>query len=301
MSRADPGPLAPVGFVGLGAMGTPMSGHLLAAGRRVLGHDPSEPAVRRLAERGGTPAPLAEIATASDVVITSLPSTAAVRDVLGALAAGARDRERPLVVLETSTLALSDRFALREEVADARLALVDCPLSGTSAQAELGDLVAYLGGCPDWAADLVGPVLGAVCRDTHDVGDFGDGTRMKLVANLLVAVHNVAAAEALQLARRAGLDPGLVLEAVGDGAGASRMLAVRGPLMVAGAYEPATAKVSIFDKDLRAIRELAADLGAATPLLGAVSAVYAEAMAQGRADQDAAAVHEVLGHLAAAD
>jgi L-threonate 2-dehydrogenase len=120
---------------------------------------------------------------------------------------------------------------------------------------------------------------------------------MKLVANLLVAVHTAAAAEALLLAERSGLDPASVLEAVGDGAGSSRMLQVRGPLIEQRRYEPATARVSIFEKDMTAIRALAADVSAPTPLLDTVAPLYSEASRQGRADHDAASVFEVISTM----
>ena len=135
-------------------------------------------------------------------------------------------------------------------------------------------------------------------RQIHDLGEFGNGTRLKLVANLLVAVHNLSTAEALLLADRAGLDLDDVLPALVDGAGSSRMLKVRGPLMLRGDYEPATARVEMFRKDLRAIRELADDLATPTPLLSVTSTLYDAAAGQGRADQDTASIYATLRLLA---
>jgi putative dehydrogenase len=288
------GTLPDVGVAGLGAMGSPMTRHLLERGHRVLGFDPDGSAVQRHVARGGIAVSSPRELAVADVVVTSLPSAAALAEVLDLLGSADPARDTPLVVVETSTLALTEKLAARERMAAWPLLLVDCPVSGTSAQAEAGDLVAYYSGLEPWATALVVGVLEGMTRAAYDVGVFGNGTRMKLVANLLVAVHNVAAAEALQLAERSGLDLDLVLAAVGDGAGSSRMLQVRGPMMAERSFEPATARVSIFDKDLRAIRALAGDVGSPTPLLDVTEAIYATAMRQGRADQDAAAVFEVL-------
>jgi len=112
---------------------------------------------------------------------------------------------------------------------------------------------------------------------------------MKFVANHLVAIHNVATAEAMILAQRAGLDPKMVVDLVGPGAGGSRMFQMRAPMMVEGVYEPATMKVSTWKKDMAIIAEFADDVGCATPLFTLTQPVYAEAIAMGLGDQDTAA------------
>ena len=290
---------APVGLVGLGIMGSAMSTHLLAAGFPVLGHDVDP---RRLAEhagRGGTACRSpAEVATGTDVVITSLPSDAALQQVLDG-EDGLREGAHPgLVVLETSTLAPEAKRAGHDRAAAWGAELLDCPLSGTGQQARDGDLVAYLSGDPD-AKRRAGPVLAAFTRTQHDLGAFGRGTLAKLVANLLVAVHNAAAAEALLLAQRAGLDLERVLDVLGDGAGASRMLAVRGPLMAAGRYGEPTATVATMRKDIALIAELAAQVASPTPLFAAATVLYQAAVAQDRSHEDTACVFGVLQRLAA--
>ena len=141
-------------------------------------------------------------------------------------------------------------------------------------------------------------MLSAFTRAQHDLGTFGQGTAMKLVANLLVAVHNAAAAEALLLAQRAGLDLEQVLTAVGDGAGGSRMLQVRGPLMAAGRYSPATATVATMQKDNGLIAEFAHDVASPTPLFSATRVLYEAAVAQDRLTEDTACVFGVLQRLA---
>lgn len=286
----------PVGFVGLGAMGIPMSRAMLEQGLRVLGHDPEQSSVARFVANGGVAAGSAgALVDQVDVVVTSLPGVGAVRSVLDELgAAGSAARSTPLVVVDTSTLALSDRHRARAWAEQHAIVLLDCPVSGTSAQAQVGDLVAFLSGDDGDHLARARPVVEAMTRATHLVGPFGNGTKMKLVANLLVAVHNLAAAEALLLAQRSGLDLDLVLEAVGSGAGGSRMLSVRGPLMVAESFDDATVRVEIFQKDLRAIQELAVELSSPVPLLAASVVFYEMAMAQGRSQQDTACLFGVL-------
>jgi L-threonate 2-dehydrogenase len=114
------------------------------------------------------------------------------------------------------------------------------------------------------------------------------------VANLLVAIHNVAAAEAIVLAERAGLSLDQVLAAVADGAGQSRMLTIRGPLMTNRSYDEASVRLEVFLKDVALIRDFAGAVGAPTPLLQASTAVYQDALEHGRSHQDTACVAEVL-------
>lgn len=283
-----------IGFVGLGVMGSAMSAHLLAAGYGVIGYDVDPSRIAEHVARGGLSAisPF-DVAGAVEVLVTSLPSAAALGRVVEAddgIAAGARPG---LVVLETSTLATQTKNEARDRLQTRGNTLLDCPVSGTGQQARDGDLVAYLSG--DGAAkERVSPVLATMTRNVHDVGAFGNGTAMKLIANHLVAIHNVAAAEALLLARRAGLDLDQVLTAVGDGAGSSRMLAVRGPLMGAGRYVPATATVHTMVKDLALIEAFASAAESPTPLFDSAAVLYAEALDQGRGEQDTACVHAVL-------
>jgi 3-hydroxyisobutyrate dehydrogenase-like beta-hydroxyacid dehydrogenase len=121
---------------------------------------------------------------------------------------------------------------------------------------------------------------------------------MKFVANLLVGIHNVAAAEALVLAMKAGLDPAKTLEVIADGAGGSRMLQVRGPTMVKGHYTPAMNRLSLGAKALAVIDDFARELRCPTPLFAATLPLYAAAAAMGRGEEDTAAVCAVLEAMA---
>jgi len=281
-----------VGMVGLGIMGSAMAGHLLARGHAVVGYDVDPGRARQLIVAGGTAAASAgEVAEASDLVLTSLPTADAAREVVGELA----DAGHPgLVVAETSTLPHEVKEACRRRLADAGGVLLDCPLSGTGAQALERDVV-VLGSGDEAAFERIRPVLETVARSVRYLGPFGNGSTMKLVANLLVAVHNAATAEAFALGEAAGLDPQLLYDTIRDGAGNSVIFEKRGRLMVDRTYEPATAKVSMFVKDVGVIAEFADRLGLDTPVLAAVRPLYDRAVELGLASVDAAALLEVLG------
>ena len=291
-------PAGEVGVVGLGTMGGQIARHLLAAGYRVIGRDVVPDRAEALASMGATCADsAAEVAERADTVIVSLPTAAAFEEVIGGKDGVAQVARPGLAIVETSTLPLAVKDRARRLLEDSGATLLDCPISGTGGQLRTKDVVVYASG--DTAAlARVGPVLAAFSRDWVDLGAFGNGTKLKLVANLLVAIHNAAAAEALLVAERAGLDPRAALAALTAGAGTSRMLEVRGPLMLEGAYGAATMRVRTFAKDLDIIAEFARGLSCPTPLFAAAAQVHLAALAQGHADDDTASVFAVLRLLA---
>jgi 3-hydroxyisobutyrate dehydrogenase-like beta-hydroxyacid dehydrogenase len=235
----------------------------------------------------------AAVAGEAEIVLTSLPSVEALREVVSGasgLLAGARPG---LVVAELSTLPIEAKEVARGALATKGVALLDCPLSGTGAQAATGDLAVYASG-DRRAYERASSLFARFARASHYLGEFGNGSRMKFVANLLVAIHNVASAEAIVLGMRAGLDPAAICKVIASGAGSSRIFELRAPLMAAGRYEPPTMKIDIWQKDMAIIGDFAAKLGVATPLFAASAPVYEQAMAQGLGGQDTAAVCAVL-------
>jgi L-threonate 2-dehydrogenase len=283
-----------VGIVGLGAMGSAFATNLVAAGFDVLGHDIDPSRADRLRDHGVRATSLDEVGRAAEVIVTSLPSVSALEEVVAGLeTAGGEGDTRRRVLAETGTLPVSAKESAARRLGERGFTVLDTPISGTGAQARTRDLAVYASG--DRAVvESCRDVFAGFARSCHYVGEFGTGMTVKLVANLLVAVHNVAAAEALLLGRRAGVDPRMLLDVLTDGAGTSRMLEVRGPLMLAGEYEPATATVGMFEKDLALISSLAAAHESPTPLLAASEPLYSTAAAQGRRAQDAASVMAVL-------
>jgi 3-hydroxyisobutyrate dehydrogenase-like beta-hydroxyacid dehydrogenase len=204
---------------------------------------------------------------------------------------------RPLrIVIETSTLPIDVKQRARTRLRARGIVLLDCPISGTGAQARERDAVVYASG-PRAAYRRVSAVLDAFARAHFYVGPFGAGSKMKFVANLLVAIHNVAAAEALVLGMKAGLEPAKVLRLVSEGAGRSRMLELRGPMMVRGDYARATMTLANWRKDMAIIAAIAREVGCETPLFSATEPIYSAATAMGES-QDTAAVCAVLERMA---
>lgn len=283
-----------VGVIGIGIMGSAIARNLLAAGSAVVGYDIDE---RRLALLGGAglkPARSpAETAAGTDLVLTSLPSAAALDATVSGpngLVAAARPG---LVLAELSTLPIDVKLRNREALKAAGVAMLDCPLSGTGAQAVTRDLAVFASG-EAAVYDRCVEVFARFARVSHYLGEFGNGSKMKFVANLLVAIHNVATAEAMVLGMKAGLEPEVIRKVIASSAGTSRIFELRAPLMVAGSYEPPTMKIDIWQKDMAVIAAFAASLGVATPLFAASAPVYNAAVGLQRGGQDTAAVCAVL-------
>jgi 3-hydroxyisobutyrate dehydrogenase-like beta-hydroxyacid dehydrogenase len=279
-------------------MGSAYAGHLIDAGFPTCGFDVDADAMHRFEERGGTCAPdPSAVARDADVVITALPSVAAVKAAFfgdDGLGAGGH---AGLVVVEASTLPLALKERCREAMAARGAAVLDAPVSGTGSQARVKDLSVYVSG-ERAVYDAVSGVLASIARVVRYVGEFGTGSKLKYIANLLVTIHNLSTAEAVVLAQKAGIDPAMMIEVVGEGAGASRMLAVRGPMMVAGRYDEPTMKLDVYQKDLEIIAAFAREVGAPTPLFSASAVFYAAALAEGRGKQDTAAIASVLKAMA---
>ena len=284
------------GIIGLGIMGGAMSANLAASGWHVHGYDPSATARQAAAAAGVTVhEDLAAMVHATPVLMTSLPTPAALHATAAAIAAAGAPRR---IVVEASTMTLDDKLRFGAALTEAGHIALDCPISGTGAQAKNRDLVIYASGDTEAIASLQ-PFFQAFAKAAHDLGAYGNGSRMKYVANLLVAIHNVASAEAMVLGMKAGLDPHQVVDLIRAGAGTSRVFELRAPMMAAGDYEPATMKCAIWQKDMAIIGQFATALGVATPLLSATIPVYASAMALGHAEHDTAAVCDVLERMAA--
>jgi putative dehydrogenase len=280
-----------VGVVGLGIMGSAIARNLVERGWQVIGFDIDAARRAELAQASVTIADdVGQVARDAPIIMTSLPNPAAVADVAQAIA---NSGQPPRIVVELSTLTIADKLRFEAILKKAGHIALDCPLSGTGAQAKMRDLVVYASGDSDAIARCT-ELFADFAKQSADLGAFGNGSRMKFIANHLVAIHNVATAEAMVLAERAGLDPKMVVDMVGPGAGGSRMFQMRAPMMVEGVYTPATMKVSTWKKDMAIIAEFAEDVGCATPMFTLTQPVYTEAMAMGLGDQDTAAVFEVL-------
>ncbi|MGZ5854327.1 MAG: NAD(P)-dependent oxidoreductase [Xanthobacteraceae bacterium] len=283
------------GVIGLGIMGGSFARNLVASGWRVIGYD-VDPGRRRALARASVEIArdAASVAATAPVVITSLPNPQALHETAAAIAA-AKLRRR--IIIEASTFTLEDKLAAERVLKRAGHIALDCPVSGTGAQARTKDLVVYASG--DTAAIKKSRRLfDGFTRALYDLGEFGNGSRMKYVANLLVAIHNVASAEAMVLGIKAGLDPQRIFELVTAGVGNSRVFELRAPMMVKNNYEDATMKIKVWQKDLDVIGSFAAKIGCPTPLMSATLPIYSAALSTGHAMHDTASVCAVLESMA---
>ncbi len=280
-----------VGIIGLGIMGGAFAKNLSRAGWRVVGYDISA-ARRREAARAGVEIArdAAALAAQVPVILTSLPKPQALMDSVRKIAAAKLPRK---IFVEMGTFAIADKQKAARALAKAGHAMLDTPVSGTGSQAEKRDLIFYASGNPHLIQKLR-PLFRAFGREVYDVGPFGNGSKMKYVANLLVAINNVATAEAMVLGMKAGLPAQQIYDFITPGAGNSRVFELRAPMMVKGKYNNPTMKIDVWDKDMRVIGGYARKIKAPTPMFDASKPVYIKAMKRGLGAKDTAAVCAVL-------
>jgi putative dehydrogenase len=286
------------GVIGLGIMGGAFAKHLVAADVRTSVYDLLAANVEACSAHGGHACKSSRaVAAEADIVITSLAHSTALDDALfgsdGVVAAG----RTGLLVIETSTLSIEDKERARSRLASAGIGMLDAPISGTGPQAQAKDITIFASG--DRAEfERASTLLSHFARSVRYVGPFGWGSKMKYIANLLVAIHIVGAAEAIVLGEKAGLDPSTLVEVLAASAATSRMLEVRGPSMATGAYATPMMKVDVFQKDLDIIANFAKQAQCPVPLFSASVPFYTAVAAQGMGLQDTAAVVSVLRSLA---
>jgi len=284
-----------VGVIGLGIMGGAFAKNLVKAGWHVVGYD-TNAARRREAKRAGVEIAqnAVQLAAAVPTILTSLPKPEALADTVRKIAAAKLKRK---LLVEMSTFKISDKEKAAAVLRKAGHQTIDCPVSGTGAQAKNRDLVFYASGDSKLIAKIR-PLLSAFGRGVFNVGPFGNGSRMKYVANLLVAINNVASAEAMVLGMKAGLDPRMIVDLITAGAGNSRVFELRAPMMAMGRYDDVTMKISVWDKDMQVIGDYARRIRVPTPIFDATKGIYIRAMKSGLGGRDTAAVCAVLEKMA---
>lgn len=290
-------PTDQIAIIGLGIIGSALARNLIVGGFSVTGFDPDKTSATLAAEIGVTvTSDAADAMRNSAIVLTSLPSEAALAATVELLTADSDHTNKDRTLVELSTLSLDCKINAHAQLSAAGITMLDCPISGTGAQAKSRDIALYASG-EESAFKRCREVFDAIARNSFFLGEFGNGTRMKFVANLLVAIHNVASAEALNLATRAGLDRQQVYEVISSGAGTSKIFELRGPMMVKEKYEPATMKLDVWQKDMALIKDFAAASGAFTPLFDTTTPLYETANDLGLGEQDTAAVHKILAQM----
>ncbi len=289
-----------VGIIGLGIMGGMMAEALCAAGHTVVGYDPVAAARARLKKAGGRALISATaVAQTADIVITSLAKASVLADVVAKICVAKRKKNQArLIVIETSTLTLDDKERAQQALATVGIQTLDCPISGTAVRMKSGGWTIFASG-PQAVFKRVKPILNVFTQNFPYVGAFGNGTKMKFIANHMVAIYNVCVGESMTFARKMKLDP----QQVWDLFSASPVLGngifkLRGKQMVEQNYLPATMKVEVWQKDMQVIGDMAKSIDCPVPLFTACAPIYTTAMAQGLSQHDTASVCEVLGRMA---
>lgn len=282
-----------VAVIGLGLMGGTLAAHLLDLGKAVIGFDPEPDRGRDHEARGGEAVrSVTEAVSDVDVALLSLPNSDVVQEVAAEIAAAGPGR-RDLLIVDTTT-GDPDRVVEAAGVLEAAgIGYVDATVSGNTAMAEAKDVIFMVGGRDDHVARAEA-VLEPLGRRVYRVGGVGAGSRMKLVVNHVLTINRVAVAEGLAVAERAGLDLGLVLAVLKDGAAYSKAMDVWGDRMVSGGHWPPASHIAVSMKDAGLIAAQAARLGASIELANQVAAVFDEAVQGGLAQADNSSVIEVM-------
>lgn len=287
----------PIGIVGVGLLGCAVAEVLIRAGYQVVGCDVAPERIAALERQGGRPADSPKaVARLARVVFTVLPTLASVEEAIAGPRGVLDGASADTTVVQMSTI--SPTLATRmEQAARARgAAFLDAPVSGTSSMVARRDCVVTVGG--DRAAfERCLPILEALAKRVFHVGSCGMGSCLKLVTNLIMGLNGMVLAEGLTLARGAGLDPVQTLEILRHGAAASKILEVRGPLMIERRFDPLM-KIDLFLKDIRLMLEAGQALQVPLPLTSMMQQLYTAACAGGQAKADLAGIVRLYEEMA---
>jgi L-threonate 2-dehydrogenase len=288
-----------IGIIGLGIMGGIMAETLILKGYQVCGYDIAPATKKRLKKAGGQAFnSVREVVLAADVVITSLATSQALHDVYQEIRETLKEQLKKLTIIEMSTLAAKDKELIAQEIKFKGVHLLDCPISGTAARMKDRAWTIFVSG-EEKTCKKMQTIFACLSDNAPYVGVYGNGLKMKFIANHLVAIYNVACAEATIFAKKIGLNPQEVLDIFGPspviGTGVMRL---RMPFMVDRQYTPPTMKVEVWQKDMQVIGDLAKSVGCPLPVFNATAPIYTAAMAQGLALSDTASTAEVIGMMA---
>lgn len=286
-----------IGIIGVGLLGSAVASRLLKGGFEVAAYDTRPEQVKALQAQGLiAAASIAEAAAEADAVFTILPSLESVETTILGTGGLIETAPQNCTVIQMSTVSPNLTRRLGNAVAAKTLGFLDAPMSGTSAMVERGDCAIFVAGDRS-RAEACQPIFDAIARKTHYVGDAGMASLAKLATNLLVGLNTAALAEALVLGAKGGLAPGVLVEILKESAGASKMVDVRGPLMVSHRFD-AQMKVDLFLKDFKLILEEGRRLEVPLPLTSVTQQLATATAVAGRGEEDLAAIVTTLERLA---
>ena len=282
-----------VGIIGLGVMGGAFAFHLLKNNVNVYGLEPNKNNAKAFQNIKGKILPgINELFEKCDYIITSLPSVKSYKDILNEILKETRFSVKKTII-DMNTISIIDKVYFKKHVKPLNIDLIDCPVSGTGAQAKNADISVFASGKKS-IIDKSMDILRSFSKEVIYVGKFGNGMKLKVLANLLVTIHNTAAAEALHLGELAGLSKKLIYETLINSAATSTMLEKRMPLMMKKKYNPPTASFNIFMKDIDIIRKFIMDKKTSLPTFEASSLIYDLASSKLSNKIDTAAVYEII-------
>ena len=281
-----------IGLIGLGAMGGAYAKHLLKNNFKCFGIDLDKNNILKFIQLGGQEITYDELFNKVEIVLTSLPSLIAYKDVLNNLKRLGKNNSKK-IILDMNTISIDDKNMFKNEINGLNIDMLDSPVSGTGAQAWEADLTVFASGSKE-LIDKCMNIFKAFSKEVINVGSFGNGMKFKILANLLVTIHNTAAAEALRLGELAGLDQDMIYKVLGNSAATSVMLQKRMPLMINKNYEPPTASFNIFLKDVDIIRNFIKNNKVTLPTFEGSAKIYDKAEKTLSKNWDTASVYEVL-------
>lgn len=288
--------MSTIGFIGLGIMGRPMAGHLLAGGHTLYAYDhhglPPE-----LLEKGLIAAANnAEVARQAEIIIMMVPDTPNVEDVLFSPGGVAEGLSPGKIVVDMSSIAPIATKEFARRINDLGCSYLDAPVSGGDVGAKAASLTIMVGG-PEAAFNIVLPIFQLMGKNITLVGQNGDGQTTKVANQIIVALTIEAVGEALLFASKAGADPARVRQALMGGFANSRILEVHGERMVKRNFEPGF-RIALHQKDLNLALQGARNLGISLPNTATCQELFNAAAANGGAAWDHSGMVRVLEKLA---
>ena len=281
-----------IGLIGLGIIGSSILRNIHDSEFSPIGFDIDQKIIDTLNHEGlNTSSSLKEIIDQSSIIITSLPNNKALDETVNLIIQ--QDNRKVELLIETSTLSLECKIKNQERLNAINVDILDCPISGTGRQAENKDIVMYASGLKE-SYEMALPVLETFSRESFFLGDFGNATKVKLIANLLVSNHNVASAEAIRLGEKSGLDLNELYKVISSGAATSKIFELRAPMMIAKDYSPASMKMNVWKKDMELIRDMLDNHEIDSPLFKMTEQLYKKAEELDLNELDTASVMEVL-------
>lgn len=282
-----------IGFIGLGIMGKPMATNLMGAGYQVTGYDIDQDAIKTMAEKGaGRASSPKEAAKSADAIITMLPSDQIVEEVATGKAGALEGMSKGAILVDMSTISPSTAMRVAEKLEEKGMEMLDAPVSGGDVGAKEGTLSIMVGGKQEIFERML-PVLQKMGKNVSHVGDHGAGQVAKAANQIIVALTIEAVAEALIFAKKSGVDPKRVRDALMGGFAQSRVLDLHGQRMLDRNFEPG-GRVALHKKDTEIAMSMARELGMYLPGTALVSQLWNTVAAHGGLNWDHSSLVKVL-------